>query len=328
MGDRPRLPGVLVYVLFVVGLGLLWKGADFLVEGGVSLARHLGVSSFVVALTVVSFGTTVPELAVNVTAAIGGSTGLALGNALGSYVANTLLILGLAALVAPTASPVRVRRQTVRVEIPAGVAAAVVVGLLANGAVGELGGVPGLGRLDALVLLALLGVFLWYVFQSAEGVQDPMGELAERSIPASLGIMAVGLAGLVVGGRWIVAGALELSRTFGLSEAIVGAGILAVGTSLPELATSLVAVRNGKADLAVGNVVGANLLNLCWVLPVTALIEPIPLGATLNLDLGIVVASSLVLLLLLRRGESFERWHGAALIVGYAAYVASLVLRV
>lgn len=314
---------MLVYVLFVAGLALLWKGADALVDGGVGLARRLGVSSFVVALTLVSFGTSVPELAVSLFAAARGETTLALANVLGSNVANVLLILGVGAVVAP----ISVRRDTVRLEIPFSAAAALIVAFLANDAFGGLGGASGIGRVDAVVLLALLGLFLWYASQLGDPHGDPLEDVKTRSTTVSVLLMVAGLGGLVLGATWIVDGAIAMSTAFGINDTVVGAGIVAVGTSLPELATTVAAARGGRSDVAVGNVVGSNVFNLCLILPGAALVTPIPLAPTTNLDVGAVVLSSAAILVLLRRRETFERRHGVALLLGYVAYAVSLGLR-
>lgn len=316
----------MVYVLLVVGFALLLKGADLLVDGGAKLARRFGVSELAVGLTVVSVGTSVPELVVNVFASSQGSSELAIGNVLGSNVANVLLILGIAALI--RALPINDR--TILSEIPFSLTAALLVGFLANAALFSELSVLSISRLDGLVLLAFFGLFVLYVFQvSKDGAASPDDSEVSGTGAAWLRV-GIGCIGLAVGGRWVVNGALAASAQFGWSESFVGLTAVAIGTSMPELAASAMAAYRGNTDIAVGNVVGSNIFNLLWVLGVSALIRPLPFDVVSNTDILMVIFSSALILAAVaigRRPNTVERWEGGAFILIYCAYFAFLTVR-
>lgn len=316
----------LPYILLLAGFVLLIKGADFLVEGAVSIARRLKISDLVIGLTVVAFGTSTPELFVNLVAGMRGSTALAVGNVLGSNIANILLILGFAAVI----YPLRVTREVVRREIPFSLLAIVVLGLLANDRLIDLAAGSQLTRSDGLVLLCFFVIFLYYNFSQAGAIPE-----MEAQIPARIygllwsSLMVVGgLAALTLGGHWIVEGAVTIATGFGLSEEVVGLSIVAVGTSLPELATSAVAATKKNADIAVGNVVGSNIFNIFFVLGISATVRPIGFSPQSNLDLLAVVFASLLLFLFMFSGRRrrVDRWEGAVALVIYVGYIAFRLL--
>lgn len=319
---------MLTYVLFVIGFVLLIKGADWLVSGASSVAQRLGVSALVIGLTIVAFGTSAPELVVNLVASLQGSTGIAIGNIVGSNIANILLILGVAACIYPLA----VQRGTVWKEIPFALLAVVLVCLMANDVWFDAAPVSILSRADGLVLLSFFIIFLYYVFGLAK--QSANTDEADESIEQlswlkSTGMIVGGLTGLVIGGKWIVDGAVSFASNLGVSEALIGLTIVAVGTSLPELATSAVAAYRKNVDIAVGNIVGSNIFNIFWILGLSATINPLPFASALNLDLLVAVGATLLLFLVLFVGQkhTIERWQGVLMVALYVSYLAYLILR-
>ncbi len=323
-GDERRvLPGILL----VAGFVLLLKGADFLVEGGASLARKFGLGDLVIGLTVVSIGSSSPELVVNVLAGLRGNADLAVGNVLGSNIANILLGLGAGAMVCE----LKVRKSTVWKEIPFSLLAVLVLAFLANDALLGGHGPSVLTRGDGLVLLSFFVIFIYYVYSLAVRDRALRVEAVarERSMFAASLMTLGGCAGLALGGRWVVEGALFIGRTLGASEALMGLTVVAVGTSLPEIVTSAVAARRNKADIAVGNVVGSNIFNIFWVLGLASLIRPINFSAKLNTDILTLAGATALLSLFIFRGRrhTISRGEGAGFVLAYAAYVLYLLYR-
>jgi len=335
-------------VLVILGLSLLLAGGDALVRGAVALAARLGVAPVLVGLTVVAFGTSAPELVVNLLAAWRGSPDLGFGNVVGSNIANIGLILGAAALVTPAV----VHPTLVRRDIPLLVGVSAVALIL--GTVSPFG--EGFGRGDGIVLLGFFLLFLGLALRQAlneralnrrpgpaapapgarapekdiEGGRDGgMGGDEEGGPGAGriLVLHVLGLGGLVLGGELTVRGATELATTFGIAEAVIGLTLVAVGTSLPELATSVLAARRGQADVAVGNVVGSNLFNLLFVWGTTVTLAPSRLPPRGEVDLIALLGFAVILLLLVRWRPRIPRWGGALLLLGYLAYVAWLPMR-
>jgi len=333
-------------MLVILGLGLLLAGGDALVRGAVALAARLGVAPVLVGLTVVAFGTSAPELVVNLLAAWRGSPDLGFGNVVGSNIANIGLILGAAALVTPAV----VHPTLVRRDIPLLVGVSAVALVLAT--VSPFG--EGFGRGDGIVLLGLFLLFLGLALRQAlneraltrrpgpaapearvpgkdveGGIKGWMGGGVKGGPGASriLVLHVLGLGGLVLGGELTVRGATELATTFGIAEAVIGLTLVAVGTSLPELATSVLAARRGQADVAVGNVVGSNLFNLLFVWGTTVTLVPSRLPPRGEVDLVVLLGFAVVLLLLVRWRPRISRWGGALLLLGYLAYVTWLPVR-
>ncbi|TVP45030.1 MAG: sodium:calcium antiporter [Gemmatimonadales bacterium] len=314
---------VLHLVLLGIGLVCLLGGGDALVRGSVALAARLGVAPVLIGLTVVAFGTSAPELVVNLLAAGRGSPDLGFGNVIGSNIANIGLILGIAALVAPAP----VHRTLVVRDLPLLVVASVVV--LALGAPQLLAG--GFGRRDGVVLLVLFAGFLTLIAREALSQRAALVREADRIPPGSPWttgfLLAGGLAGLVVGAELTVRGAVGAATLMGISEAIVGLTVVAVGTSLPELATSLQAARRGQADVAIGNVVGSNLFNLLFIWGTTVTFFPSPIPARGEQDLLVMTAFAAGVLFMGVRGSKVGRVGGAVLLAGYVGYVSWLALR-
>jgi len=317
---------MLVYILFIVGFIFLIKGADFLVDGASAIARRLHISDLVIGLTVVAFGTSMPELFVNIFASFQGKTDIAIGNAVGSNIANIFLILGVASVIYPLA----VTRGTVWKEIPFSLLAACVLFVTANDAWLDGSAASTLTRIDGLVYLSFFIIFVYYTFSIATRVDGLESHLPVRQVgwTRSIGSILIGLTGLVLGGKWIVDGAVAIATGFGMSESLIGLTIVAVGTSLPELATSAVAAYKHNADIAVGNVVGSNIFNIFFVLGISATIKPLPFQPKNNLDIGAVVISSLLLFLFMFTGKkrSLDRWEGILFVLMYAAYTGHLLL--
>lgn len=317
-------------ILFIVGFIILVKGADMLVSGASSLATRLGVSSLVIGLTIVAFGTSAPELIVNLLASFQGNTDIAIGNILGSNIVNILLILGICAVM----YPLTVGKGTVWNEIPFALLAVVMLGCLALDQV--LGGVGAsiVSIGDGLVLIGFFAIFLYYIFaianvEDGQNANTETDEAPAQSLLRSCILIVVGLVGLVIGGKWIVDGATVFAMALGVSESLIGLTIVAVGTSLPELATSVAATYRRKIDIAVGNIVGSNIFNIFWILGISAVITPLPFSEQFSVDLFVTFGATLILFLALFVGKkhTIERWQGVLFIGLYIAYIVYLIAR-
>lgn len=309
-------------VLLLIGLVVLIYGANFLVDGGSALAHRLKVSNMVIGLTVVAFGTSTPEFVVNVVSSMDGSSALALGNVLGSNIFNILAILGVTALIVPLG----VKKMTTWVEIPLAVLAAVLVLLFING---DPAGT--ITRAEGICLLCFFIIFLVYTLMLAKFGAAGDGEEIEiknYSVGKSVLFILLGLVGLIGGGRLLVNGAVSIAQSMGISERIIGLTIVSIGTSLPELATSIIAARKKNADMAIGNVVGSNIFNTFLILGASATITPlqVPQGSLLDLIVNIVAAGLLFLFIFTGRGRKISRWEGGILLVIYIVYLF-LVIR-
>lgn len=316
----------MVYFLLIIGFLLVIKGADYLVEGASSLAKKLGVSALVIGLTVVSFGTSAPELIVNIFASLRGNTDIAIGNIVGSNIVNILFILGVAGVI----FPLKVTKGTAWKEIPLSLAAVLVIFFVANDRLIDGKNFSDLSRSEGLILLIFFIIFLYYTFAIAKVQgQNETNNVKERKTWLSLLMIAGGLVGLFFGGKWIVESATTIARSFGVSESLIGLTIVAIGTSLPELATSAMAAYKKNVDIAVGNVVGSNIFNIFFVLGVSSLIKPLPLNPIMNFDLLVLIATTLLLFLALFIGKRhvLERWQGGLFIACYAGYIVYLIIR-
>jgi cation:H+ antiporter len=324
---------VLVYVLFTIGFVFLIKGADFLVDGASTIARRLKVSDLIIGLTIVAFGTSAPELLVNLFASAQGHTDIAIGNVLGSNIANILLILGIAAII----FPLDVKRNTVWREIPLCLLAALILGLMVNDFfVGDKGSLA-LNRLDGILLLIFFALFLYYIFQNAQRErkceQKARPNEYNKKLPDTkfaVFLLIMGLVGVNLGAKWVVEGAVELASTFGTSQALIGLTVVAVGTSLPELVTSAMAAFKKNADIAVGNVVGSNIFNIFLILGISAVIRPLPFSSEMNIDILIVILASCLLFISMftgRKRNLLERWEGMIFVAIYIFYLGFLLVR-
>jgi len=318
---------MLQYLLFLLGFVLLIKGSDFLVDGASSIARRLNVSDLVIGLTVVAFGTSTPELFVNIVASIRGNTDIAIGNILGSNISNVLLILGISSVI----YPLTVTKGTVWKEIPLSLLAAFILGILANDQWIDKGGFSVLTRIDGLVFLSFFIIFLYYSFSIAKRIEGMDEHVPARvyGLGMSLILMLIGLIALTLGGKWIVDGAVHMALGFGMSESMVGLTIVAVGTSLPELATSAMAAYKKNVEIAVGNVVGSNIFNIFFVLGMSSFVKPLPFQTKNNIDIGMVILASLLLFVYMFTGKkrSLDRWEGAIFIGLYVCYITFVIIR-
>jgi cation:H+ antiporter len=316
------------YIFLIIGFALLVKGADILVDGATSVARRFGVSDLVIGLTVVSIGSSSPELIVNIIASIRGNTDLAIGNVLGSNTANILLGLGVAAII----YNLKVQKSTVWKEIPFSLLAVLVMAIMANDALIDGRASSAITRGDGLVFLSFFLIFFYYVYSlGREGSEGDEGESdgKKRSMATALLMVAGGGVGLTIGGKWVVDGAMAIGRGLGASEALMGLTVVAIGTSLPEIATSAVAAYKKNADIAVGNVVGSNIFNIFWVLGLASLIRPLAFSPALNTDILMVILATTLLfvILFIGRRHTIARWEGGGFIILYVAYLAYLIHR-
>jgi len=316
---------ILPYALFVLGLIILIKGADILVEGSSSIAMQFHISDLVIGLTIVAFGTSTPELFVNIIASLKGNTDIAIGNVLGSNISNIFLILGISSII----FPLSVSKGTVWKEIPFSLLAVFVLGVMVNDHLINGNPFSILSRADGIILLSFFVIFIYYTFGIAKRI-DGMEELVPKKLQAfykSILMILLGFIGLSLGGKWIVDGAVQFATTFGISESLVGLTIVAVGTSLPELATSAVAAYKKNVEIAVGNVVGSNIFNIFFVLGISSIIKPLPFKSRSNIDIGVVIIASLLLFVCMFTGQkqSLERWKGVMFILAYAVYIGFLI---
>lgn len=311
-------------IFLLLGLVLLYFGAEGLVRGSASLALRLGIGPLLVGLTVVAFGTSAPEMMVSVKAAYLGQGDISVGNVVGSNICNIGLILGFSALI----FPVKVASQIVRIDTPIMIATTVLaIVLLYDGS---------LSRLEGMVFVALLVIYVGFSIRLAgKQATDPLAQefseemkISKRGVAVDVGMVLGGLVMLVFGARFLVDAAIEIAKTFGLSEAVIGLTIVAIGTSLPEFATSLVAAMKKEADIAVGNVVGSNIFNILGILGVSAAVTPLSSAGITGIDLAVMAAFALVLWVFSASGHRISRIEGTMMIVAYAGYVAWLVARV
>ena len=312
-------------LLFIVGLALILSGANALTDGASSIAKRMKVSELVIGLTIVAFGTSAPELAVSAISAIKGNGDIALGNVVGSNLFNTLMIIGCTVLV----RPLKVSRLLIKKEIPLCILASFVLILLcADATEGCVAG--GLSRTDGLVLLCFMAIFLSHTFSIAAGEEQNASESGIKEMPMWRAILFSigGLSFLIAGGESLVRGASGLARALGASESLIAVTIVAGGTSLPELATSVVAALKGRSEMAVGNVVGSNLFNIFLILGLSSTISPIKLAGIGAIDLGMVLLSSIVLWFVgvFYKERTITRAEGALMIALYVAYTLYLIL--
>lgn len=319
---------MLTIVLLLIGFVFLIKGADFLVEGASSIARRFKISDLVIGLTIVAFGTSTPELFVNIVASLKGNTDIAIGNVLGSNISNILLILGISSII----YPLSVTKGTVWKEVPFSLLAVIVLAILANDRFIDGESASGLTRVDGLIFLSFFIIFIYYTFSIAkkiEGIEDHIPEEKQITVFKSILLIVLGLIGLSLGGQWIVNGAVYLATRFGMSESMVGLTIVAIGTSLPELATSAIAAHKRNVEIAVGNVVGSNIFNVLFVLGISSTIKPLPFTPKSNIDIGVVVIASLLLFFSMFTGkkQSLDRKEGFVFLILYAGYIGYLIIQ-
>lgn len=312
----------MMFVFLIGGFLLLVKGADLFVGGACSLSKRLKIPAFLVGLTVVAFGTSMPEAAVSITAAIEGSNGIALGNVVGSNIFNTLVVLGMSAIF----TPIHAKKSMLQKDFPFSIVISIVLLFLCfDFSKGSMSLSVG----DGLILLALFG---WFLYTSIIDVKneknvDEEGYRLKLSLGKCLILIILGLAGVIIGGQLTVKGAVEIARLAGLSEATIGLTIVAIGTSLPELVTSIAAARRGENDIALGNVIGSNIFNILFILGASASISAMPVEAFSIIDITVLIGISICTYIAIRIGKKINRPIGIALIATYIAYTVMLLIR-
>ncbi len=317
---------LITYILFVAGFVLLVYGANWLVDGAASMASRYRISHLVIGMTIVALGTSAPELVVNLVASFTGNADVALGNVLGSNVSNVFLILGVSALI----FPLTVGRNTLWKELPFAILGALVLGVLVNDVLIDGISRSMLYRSDGIVLVLFFLLFMVYAFGVARsGDDEPSMPIRELKPWLSLFMIIVGMLALVLGGRWIVQGAVEIASRLGMSEALISLTIVAFGTSLPELATCVAAAMKRNAGIVIGNVLGSNIFNVFFVLGTSAVIKPLPFNKALNFDVLVGLGAVILLwIMLVITGErTLRRWQGGVFLLFYMAYIGFLVAR-
>ncbi len=322
---------IIIPVLYlIVGFVLLVKGADFFVEGASSIAKRMHIPTIVIGLTIVAFGTSAPELAVSLSAAIKGSNDIAIGNVVGSNLFNMLVVIGVSAMI----SPLTVKKSIIKKDYPLSIFAVVLLGVLCLDSVLFHAKETTLGRMDGIVLLICFAFFMYLtVREGLRGRKDTKkeheDEVENMSFPVgkSIVLLVIGLAGIIFGGDLSVEGAKEIARAFGLSEALIGLTIVAIGTSLPELVTSIVAAKKGESDIALGNVVGSNLFNVFFILGCSATILPMNVSGTYIYDIGLLIIVSVLVFILIAKNKKVGRLMGTAMTLSYVAYTVYLIMR-
>lgn len=306
---------LLQIVLLVVGFVLLIKGADWFVDGSSAVAARFGIPQLVIGLTIVAMGTSAPEAAVSIAAAINGNAEITIGNILGSNILNILIILGISSVITALA----VAKSTIRIEIPFMI---VITGVLL------LQGLDGsIGLVDGIVLLALFAAYLAYLFVMAKKDKDNQGEeIQQLSVVKSIVFIVIGLAMIILGSKVTVDAASAIASAMGLSERFIGLTIVALGTSLPELFTSVSAARKGNADIAIGNIVGSNIFNILFVVGLSSVIISVPYAQNFIFDAIIAIAAAVMLLVCCLIGKNkLHRWAGILMLIGYAGYFAVIL---
>ncbi|MFH0840423.1 MAG: calcium/sodium antiporter [bacterium] len=314
----------MTYLMIIAGFVFLIKGADYLVDGAASLAKKFKISDLVVGLTIIAFGTSAPEMVVNIMSSIQGNTDIAIGNVLGSNTANILLILGIAALI----YPLKIKHSVAWRDIPLSLLAVLVVGFMVNDKIFDGQAFSILSRIDGLILLCFFAIFIYYIYTVAITSKATINSTTkEFTVLKSLGLFCLGMIGLIIGGRLAVTGAINLATTWGMSQSFIGLTIVAIGTSLPELFTCAVAAKKHNADIAVGGIVGSNILNIFWVLGVSSVIVPIPFDFLNNLDIFVLLAATILIMLwiILSKKYTLTRVQGGIMVFLYLAYLGYLV---
>ena len=301
-----------------------------MVDGSSNIANRLGVSDMVIGLTIVSLGTSMPELIVNIIASLDGNTDIAIGNVFGSNIANILLILGLSAIL----RNLPVHTNTVIAEIPFSLSAILLVGFLANANLwGGEDKIFGLNRMDGVIIMLFFLLFFAYIFHTTMLAKAEATSVVTHKKPVNMlkesGLVLIGILMLFMGGKWVVDGAVLIATSIGMSQTFIGLTVVAIGTSLPELVTSVIAAKKGNVDVAVGNVVGSNIFNLLWILGLSSMISPLPFNQITNFDALVVLFSTTLILLLMvvSRKSEVKRWHGVVFVLAYIGYLVYVTSR-
>lgn len=317
---------IILYILgVIVGFALLVKGADWFVDGSSSVAKRLRIPAVVIGLTIVAFGTSAPELAVSVSAALKGSNDIALGNVVGSNIFNTLVVLGASAAI----TPIAVGKSAIKKDYPLSIFAAVLLGILCLNAVVFKQGDINILRLEGIILLICFAFFMYVTIKDGINNKEEVDEEEIKVFTTGKSILyiLIGLACIVAGGQVTVECAKEVARTFGMTEAVIGLTVVALGTSLPELVTSVIAAKKGESDIAVGNVIGSNIFNIFFILGVSATILPMRnLNASYVIDLVVLIVVMIATFIPIAITKKVNRGLGITMILAYVAYTAYLII--
>ena len=311
-------------VLLIIGFAFLVKGADAFVEGSSSIAKHFHVPSLIIGMTIVAMGTSLPETAVSVTASIAGSNALAVSNAVGSNIFNLMVVIGVCAVL----TPVAVQKSSLKIDIPFSMVCALLLLVLGHDRMM-------LTRVNGLILIVLFAFFILYMIRSAQHSMNnedsefaaEAAEMKVMSVPKSLIFIVIGIAGITLGSDWVVDGAKTIASAFGISENLIGLTIVAFGTSLPELMTSIVAARKNEVDMALGNAVGSNIFNILMVLGIASALSPIAFIQENIIDIIILVGFSFIVWLMAWTKHRLDKLEGLAMILLYAGYVVYICVR-
>ena len=313
---------ILSILLIIIGFVALIYGANWLVDGASSFAKKKNISDLVIGFTIVAFGTSAPELVVNSVAAVGGFSDIVMGNIVGSNNFNLFIILGIASII----YPLYIQLNTTQKEIPISIITTIVVLLFANNFFLFFN--PAISRWEAGILLMIFAGFLYYMFTQLKS-DLPAGDFKPKSNGKIFLLIVVGLAGLILGGKLVVDNAILIATDMGVSQKIIGLTIIAAGTSLPELVTSIVAALKKNSDIAIGNILGSNIFNILLILPISILINPLDYNINFNTDLYILIRGTAFVLVavLIGKTKKVSRWHGLILLSSYLAYTSYLVLQ-
>ena len=311
-------------VLLIIGFAFLVKGADAFVEGSSSIAKHFQVPSLIIGMTIVAMGTSLPETAVSVTASIAGSNALAVSNAVGSNIFNLMVVIGVCAVL----TPVAVQKSSLKIDIPFSIVCALLLLVLGHDRMM-------LTRVNGLILIVLFAFFILYMIRSAQhsmNTEDSefaaeAADMKVMSVPKSLIFIVIGIAGITLGSDWVVDGAKTIASAFGISENLIGLTIVAFGTSLPELMTSIVAARKNEVDMALGNAVGSNIFNILMVLGIASALSPIAFIQENIIDIIILVGFSFIVWLMAWTKHRLDKIEGLAMFLLYAGYVVYICIR-
>ncbi|WNF25112.1 calcium/sodium antiporter [Mesobacillus jeotgali] len=317
----------MTYVLLAIGFALLIKGADYFVEGSSKIAALLRVPPLLVGLTIVAFGTSSPEATVSIIAAMEGSSDVSLGNVIGSNIFNITLVVGVTAMI----NPLAVETMTIRKEIPFTLLASVALAVVANDIALDMANINLIGRSEGFILLLFFMIFLYYIIEIALNNREPASAVSQVTSKGTWGknilFTLAGLAAIIFGGDLVVDHATEIALSLGMSETLVGLTIVAVGTSLPELITSITAALKKKSEIALGNIVGSNIFNILFVLGASATISPLAVNDKIFTDIALMIILTAVLLIFSRSKFKISKVEGAILAAGYIAYLVYIILR-
>ncbi|ART75598.1 sodium:proton exchanger [Sutcliffiella horikoshii] len=316
----------MTYLLLVVGFALLIKGADWFVDGASSIAKILRISPLLIGLTIVAFGTSSPEATVSILAALDGNAEVSLGNVIGSNIFNITLVVGLTALL----NPLKVESETIRKEIPFTLLGSAVLLVLISDIALQGFSENLLTRSDGLIFLLIFAVFMYYIFEVARNNRDkiPVEETSEKATwGKNIFWTVIGLAAIIFGGELVVRNSTEIAVSLGMSETLVGLTIVAIGTSLPELVTSIMAAVKKQSEIALGNIVGSNIFNILFVLGTASLITPLPVNSKIFVDIGLLVVLTVILLVFSRTNFRIGKIEGTFLAIAYVLYLVFIILR-